>query len=530
MLSKSTEPVLSETSAAAKERLVVQTIRVGTYLACLFLVILQFLLQRTFYDWSLLKSFYLVCAAGLAMHVIPLWALDQFFAKKIVLGLSFAADVILVSLLLYTTELNESIFLFMYLVNILLSGLVFGSHGSVAMAALTSIAFTLATLFGPEVKSMSFLFLVLLNNFSFFAVAWLSGYLAAQLSFFSQRLQAQNLSLTAIRRLNEMIIETIPSGLLTINSQGQILQCNPGASAVFAIDDLVKENIFQLLPGIEATVVAKSFAQKQDFQYHRNSDSSLLEVQVLPQLAEAFTDETFLVIVEDLTQIKRFEFAVRQSEKMAAVGQLAAGIAHEIRNPLAGISGSIELLSQTSVDEDDKKLTKIILKEINRLNNLISEFLEFAKPEKPPVDPVDLRPLVRECLDAALAQSKKSVELQIDLQNGEPIRAHRDKLKQAFLNIFINAIQAMESVPAAQLLVRSEIKDHRVWISIKDNGCGMKEETRRRMFEAFHTTKPKGTGLGLAITHKILESHGGQIFVSSELGLGTEFVISFPRI
>ena len=196
---------------------------------------------------------------------------------------------------------------------------------------------------------------------------------------------------------------------------------------------------------------------------------------------------------------------------------------------MAGISGSVELLSQSFASEDDRKLGKIILKEIDRLNRLISEFLDFAKPEKPPVDKVLLAPLIKETVESAKSNFAKPVEITINIPEGTAVLGSRDKLKQALLNIVINSFQAMEQTAAAKIEVNAELEGERVLLKIRDNGSGIKPETQKRMFEAFHTTKPKGTGLGLAITHKILEAHGALIFVESQVGLGTLFVISFPR-
>jgi two-component system sensor histidine kinase PilS (NtrC family) len=371
-----------------------------------------------------------------------------------------------------------------------------------------------------------------LNNIAFFAVALLSGYLSDQLNLFAERLEAQNLSLSVIRRLNEMIVETMPAGLLTVNQNGIVLQANPGAQRIFGESNLENLPMSQLLPDFKTQfqdLSQSDQAVRTEVKLSRDGENFLLGLQVLPQHSETLGEKTYLLVLEDLTQIRRLEFAVRQSEKMAAIGSLAAGIAHEIRNPLAGISGSIELLSQQFSSDDDRKLTKIILREIDRLNHLISEFLDFAKPEKPPVDPIDLNQVLKEVLGNAKLSSTVQFEVQENFGKDAVILGHGDKLKQAFLNIIINSVQSMSEASQKLLKVSTRIENGHVVVSVKDTGCGMKAETKKKMFEPFVTTKPKGTGLGLAITHKILESHAAKIFVESEEGLGTEFVISFPR-
>ncbi len=210
---------------------------------------------------------------------------------------------------------------------------------------------------------------------------------------------------------------------------------------------------------------------------------------------------------------------------------MAAGIAHEIRNPLAGISGSIQLLSQDTQDETEKKLMKIILKEIDRLNLLITEFLDYAKPEKIP----DTKINIKDTIDDVLLMCKRHPEVapdfiwDIQLKDAHTLGFH-EKLKQAFLNIVINGIQAMKNKPNARYAISLSEENDFVVLKLQDSGSGMSEDTKRKMFEPFHTTKAKGTGLGLAITHKILENHKAVVIVNTEINVGTEFIIKFPAV
>lgn len=511
-------------------RLLIQFSRLGLYCIVVLLTVLNHLIQENYFNWSLFASFYGIATAGLLIHFLPLFSLDRFFEKRALVFLTFAADITLITLLILTSALNQTLFLFLYLVTIILTGLVFQMRGALLIAALASIGYTVASWFGPDIKAMSFLFMLILNNIAFFAVASLAGYLSGQLNIFAERLEAQSLSLQVIRRLNEMIIETIPTALFTIQSTSEILQFNPGAMALFKNEQLEGVRLFDILPELARRIQDLpnlKLGEKHEIQWEKAGEIHLLSVHVLPQSSD-FQTPTFLVVIEDLTEIRRLEFAVRQSEKMAAVGGLAAGIAHEIRNPLAGISGSIELLSQNFTTEDDKKLAKIILREIDRLNRLISEFLDFAKPEKPPGEIVDINLILKEVIENAKGSMGREVQVDTNLNPQSFLQGHRDKLKQALLNIVINGMQAMDQIPNPRLTVNTEIVDGRLLIKVKDNGNGISAENKARIFEPFHTTKPKGTGLGLAITHKILEAHSAKIFVESEVGLGTEFVISFP--
>ena len=500
------------------EKFLVQSMRTGIYVLIVLLALFQHLFQEQFFNWALLKSFYSAAIVGLLFHGVGLAAVSVFFRHRFLMAASFILDLALLSFLLYQTELNQSIFLFFDLMVILLCGIIFGVRGAFLLAMGFSLSSTLILSLGPEIKSLTFFFLLILNNIAFFSVALISGLLASQI-------EAQGLSLSLLRKINESIVETIPSGLLTIDSNGMVLQANPGALRIFS-DVQMGTPLAELLPNFSWKENIGPL--KKEWFTEKNGETLSFTLQVLPQ--QTAESETFLVVVEDQTQLRKMEFAVRQSEKLAAVGQLAAGIAHEIRNPLAGISGSIELLSQQTQTEDDRKLSKIILKEIDRLNRLISEFLDFAKPEKAPVDKVDITSLLNEMLDSIRLDQKLRSDIKQERNIKAPllIRAHRDHLKQAFLNILINSYQAMEKTENPLFRLDAETRDGVVFIRMTDNGSGMDEQTKKRMFEPFHTTKPKGTGLGLAITLKIFETHRAQIFVESEKGKGTQFEVRFP--
>ncbi len=520
-----------------KGPMLVQAIRVGLYLLVLLMMLVYHFFEVHFYNWQVAKSFYLIASLGLCLNGMSVLYLERLYSSARLLQSSFILDLLLVSGLFYLSELNPSLFFFLYLVVIILNGITLGYRGALIAALVASIGFSVSSLSSPEVKGISYVFIFLLNNVAFFTVAVISGYLNQQLDLFATSLKTQTVSLRLVQKLNELIIDNMPFGLLSIDKGGRILQYNPGAQRIFGIDELEGLVVFQLIKELfQVNIFESSYLRhRHEYKLERGVESLLIGMQVFETSDESVADPTYLVVLEDLTEIRKIEFSLRQSEKMAAVGQLAAGIAHEIRNPLTGISGSIELLSQTSNSDDDKRLIKIILKEIDRLNRLIGEFLDFAKPEKPVVDPVDLVPLVESVLDHLQSDPKMSVQMvqvQRDLDEHAIIRGHIDKLRQVFLNIIINSYQAMQNTTEPQLKVSVKVRGSGaaaiVEVIIKDNGCGMSPATKARMFEAFHTTKPKGTGLGLAITHKILQAHACEIQVESNLGLGTEFILRFP--
>lgn len=515
----------------------IQTIRISLYALVASLLMTASVLEKNFISWNLIFAFYVFSAIGAFLNVLPLFSIEKFYRLKTILFISFIVDIVITSALVIYSGLNQAIFLFLYMAIIILSGIVFRTRGALVLAAAVSCLYTIASWFNPEIKALSFMFMLVLNNSFFFIVAGISGYLGEQLRIFAEKLELQTFSLKVMQKLNEMIVNSIPLGLLSLNENSQVVQFNPGAEKIFGTELDLGITLPEKWPQLKTIGRLSDLKdhEKMELEFSIKTDQKdrFVRLQILPHSNE-FSERVFLVVIEDLTEKQQMEFSLRQSEKMAAVGQLAAGIAHEIRNPLAGISGSIQLLSQNFQSEDDKKLSQIIMREIDRLNRLISEFLDFAKPEKPPTDLINLKSLLEETGRALVAQSgqmklKNEFQLKFQFCENNEIFGHADKLKQCFLNIGINSLQAMEQQENPEIVISTEVIDEKnLRVKIKDNGCGMKPETLQRMFEAFHTTKPKGTGLGLAITHKILEAHRAQVFVESEIGLGTEFLISFP--
>lgn len=515
-----------------KRILILEFVRVGIYVLLLVLTVMSQFAQVAFFNWEFVAPLYSILACGFALHFVVALKSGFFIKSPVWMGITFLLDVVFITLLVFYSGLNQAFFLFMYLVNILLAGLTISGNGAVMVALLSSIGFTLNSILGPDIKVFSTLFMIVLNNIAFFSVAGISGYLNEQLDFLGLKLLESAKNLSELKNLQALILSNVPVAVLTTEIDGEIVQFNEVSEEILGRKELQKANVLGLLPNLK--VMTDKLKRTDKIQVEEVATQVRGDKKTLRcHLSWLLTDgekRGFLFVMEDVTQVRHLEFNLRQSEKMAAVGQLAAGIAHEIRNPLASISGSIEMLSQTTSNDDDRKLMKIVLREIDRLNNLISEFLDYSKPPKPPESPLQINALMSEMLDSLKLNANlvKSINTEVELKSESKILADRDKLKQAMLNIIINAYQAMGDSSNGKLSVKTWDEVGFVKVSVKDNGCGMSEETKRKMFEPFHTTKAKGTGLGLAITHKIFENHKAVIFVESEQGKGTEFTIRFP--
>jgi len=237
-----------------------------------------------------------------------------------------------------------------------------------------------------------------------------------------------------------------------------------------------------------------------------------------------------VVNFQDLTELRRLEAASRRSERLATVGQLAAGVAHEIRNPLASISGSIELLRQAPVaSDDDRTLMAIVHREIQRLNLLIGDLLDYANPRPPQRVDFDLGVLVEETLQVARADAAFA-QVTMAMQVDRPLPVHADpaKLRQVLWNLLRNAADAA-TAGGKHVHVDAHRTLDATRITVSDDGPGIAPEQLAHIFDPFFTTKSKGTGLGLAICHAIVAEHDGHIDVSSEPGKGTQMEVILPR-
>lgn len=522
----------SQLIAETKTRMaLIQTIRIGVLILFLLLTFILQWIQPEFINSEVWIPTYILMSVAFLGNALLIYYFDKVAYSWKINALAFGYDAVLITSLIYLTGGNQSLFLFLYLVNIILCGLAYQRRGGLALALWTSILFTLLLIFTEDLVFKNYYLILSLNNFAFFLVAFLSGLLSEQINFMGVELEAKGEEIVQLRDFNKLVVENIQSGLMTIDTESNINFINKTTEKI--LDDvlLLNKPINEVFTDFDLSwldsqqqVLRKSITYK-----NFKGEKQLLELVISP-LLDRKTNIGFVLLIQDLTEVKRLEEQMRQQEKLAAVGQLAAGIAHEIRNPLASISGSIQMMEASSETSDEnKKLMKIIYREIERLNNLITEFLDFVRPDEVKEDPIDVNKLLHDILEMIRFNDKlnHNVVQETQLEAKQIILGNYDKLKQAFLNIIINAYQAMESSENPKLTVSTYDENTDVIVLIEDKGPGMDANQVRRIFEPFHTTKAKGTGLGLAVTHKIFESHKADVIVESEVGVGTSFKIIF---
>lgn len=442
-------------------------------------------------------------------------------------------DQLVLSLIAWNLLSSSSIYIVLTAVNILLCAMQAGPSVAIKLALL-AIGFFNFNFLGLEshgvlvADTTKFVF-----GAGILSSAVFGGGLGVELTQLEAELQVKNRDLSALQDLSDLLIENIGAGVLAVTENGRIARANKGAARIFETVGLVDMDLPDISDPIWGCVRSADRTETYEIEHlNHRGQTMILEVIVSPIKVQAGTERGWVVLVQNRTEIKNLEAELRQREKLAAVGQLAAGIAHEIRNPLASISGSVQLLATTldTSTPEDKKLLAIVIKEIDRLNDLISEFLDYVRPDADKRERFDLARLVGDIVEMTKGDPKlpKGTQIVVNSPRQLIFLGHHDKIKQALLNIVVNAYQAMEKSATKTLTLSLRPEEHQVVLVVADSGCGIPRDQIRRIFEPFHTTKPKGTGLGLAITHKVIESHDGTIEVHSEVNRGTEFVIKFP--
>ncbi|MEQ1573853.1 MAG: ATP-binding protein [Vicinamibacterales bacterium] len=382
---------------------------------------------------------------------------------------------------------------------------------------------------------------VSVNLFGFFAVALLSGSLADRLRSAGERLKDASNEIEDLRAFNEYVIDSLLSGLATADTDCRLLTFNRTASLITGIstENAVGRDVgavLQLPPDVRARVGAlqETRSLRIDFEY-QTQDRRRLEIG-LTASAVVFPHgrHGFLFTFQDVTDVKRLERHARLQQRLAAVGEMAAGIAHEIRNPLASMSGSIQVLRQElTLNDDQAQLMEIVLRESERLNDTIHSFLAYARPQRFAVSRLDVAKVVQDT--ALLLRNSAGVrddhEVAVEVPQG-PVwyEADENQIRQILWNLATNGLRAMPNGGRLLLSVSTERTgaQQALVVSVQDRGCGIPADEIDGIFEPFRSSFEKGTGLGLAIVHRIVTDYNGVIQVSSALGAGTTVRVRLP--
>ena len=375
--------------------------------------------------------------------------------------------------------------------------------------------------------------IIFVNLFAFLAVAYLAGLLTTKLRQVGVQLKDTSGALESLQVLHENVIHSISSGLFTTNLDGRITLVNAAAQRLLerTAAELLGKPVNQLF--IDTLPTVESQHTHAEVRFPGPKFPKTLRVRVAALTVPEQGDQGYVYVFDDLTEIRRLEREVRMQDRLAAVGRLAAAIAHEIRNPLTSIAGSVSMLSGLpEMNEDHRRLLDIVTRESQRLNAIITDFLAYSRTKQYHFDRVDLIHLVEDTL--TLMDHRMTAEKTgINIQRSFPVPqawalADGDKLKQVFWNLCENAVRAMKSGGTLTVSVEKLGEDWQ--IGFADTGAGMTPQQTEKIFEPFQSGFEGGTGLGLAIVYQIMQAHEGKVWARSKPGQGTTFILRLHHL
>lgn len=361
----------------------------------------------------------------------------------------------------------------------------------------------------------------------------LSGVISLLLA---QGYKATKKSLSQVQAFSAHLMENMPIGLVAIDPRGVITAFNKTAAAILAIPETAAPGrpAASLLPP-SCEEITGSLAAGRELIAREIvcllSDGRTVPLEIIASRLHSPQGEFLgtVILFRDISELRTLQEEISRTKHLAALGSLAAGVAHEIRNPLSSIKGfATYFRDRYGAVPDDKETAEIMIGEVERLNRVIGQLLEFARPTT--LNPVkgSITAVIEECLKILAGElAAKDIELHRDLATLPDISCDRDKMKQVFLNLFLNALAAMEQ-GSVLTVAANEAGGKWVQIEISDTGAGIKAEDLERIFDPYFTTKPAGTGLGLAIVQKIVAAHRGEIKLESEPGKGTRAIVRLP--
>jgi len=512
-----------------------------------FLVI--FLISTIWFFHEITRTVYLFIAIYFAVTIVYALMLRHRFDPRLFSYIQIFCDSAIITLLIQTTSsqvngaLNNT-FVVLYIIPILAAGMLFGMKESLIVALFSSSLYILIVL-GDYVSvpdkarafaPMQLLYMLYLRTITFCLVGFLCGYL-------SNLLQKKGEELSKLKNLHNQILSNMHSGVITTDITNNIIYVNEAAENIlgYTSGELIGKNVVEFF----FTRTGTDFVPGETTQYnHDRQKTELLgrtvtgaEVPIGYNFSFIRDDDNRIVgkvmVFTDLTRVKELERQVRHTHQLKAVAEMAAGVAHEIRNPLASIRGSIEMLAESlECDQHQERLLNVLLKESDRLNNIIEQFLSYARESGPKLERMDIVEALREVV--TLCNNDQSTRDRVDIEyeysdETEYVIGDEAQLKQVFFNLVKNAIDSISDKGRVRVFLDKENeRADEVRIGIEDTGCGISELDRERIFEPFFTTKSKGFGVGLPLAEKIIRNHSGKIDVESRPGEGSTFVVHLP--
>jgi two-component system sensor histidine kinase PilS (NtrC family) len=447
-----------------------------------------------------------------------------------------AVDLLLITWMVNRTGGIDSYFSSLYFLVIVMSSILLERRGAFVAGTASSVLhfahmdlgyfqyvpITITSGAWPDLTSLQYI--ISLNIFAFCSVAFLSNFLAESWRRTGVELQKSTGQVAFLQAFSDRIMDSLGTGLITSDTEGRIYLFNRAAQEItgYRMDEALNLTVWEMFPGMARDVYSGQFEISAT---RKDGISVNLRFTVSPVMIDEKNRAGYVWNFDDVTELRLLEMQMRQKEQMAAIGVMSAGIAHEIRNPLASIAGSFNLLqSDLNLSTDQRQLVEIITRETERLNRTITGFLGYARPLSPNRREADLAALISETAQLMRNSPELKQTHQIETRL-RPVRANVDEsmMRQVFYNLASNAFKAMPD--GGTLSISLEGWNGNALIRFEDTGVGLGEDEIKRLFVPFNSSFRNGTGLGLPIVYQIITAHNGTISVRSRKGAGTTFVI-----
>jgi len=537
-------PVASPSTTALRWLLGLRLVVVSTlFLGVLIIQLNAQLLLQLKYFYGLILISYGLSLGYLILHVrgVP---------TRVQAVVQLVGDILVVTGFVYFTGGLYSPFSFLYLTVIVVAAVMLRGGGLI-FAGLSSVAYGLLvdmmvygllpippSLTGFEIplSTSRVLYQIMIHVVGFVLVALLVSYLGESLRTAHYRLEEQSERATQFVALTDQVVRSVGAGILAADLDGRVLHLNPAGERILGVGDMssvLGRPMEQVMP-LEGHDWDALRVRARGWPLERlagtlEGTETRLGLSLGPLRDDSANVVGFIVNFQDLTELEIETERRRMQERMAAVGEMASRMAHEIKNPLASISGSAQMLARSDeTDDANARLLRIVVDESRRLSRILDDFLNYARPHQATHKPCDLSVMLHDCVDLLRRSSefRDHHRLELNAADNLVIQGEEHLLRQLFWNLSRNALQAMPD--GGELVITAERRGAAAVLSWSDTGVGMDEEIRRRAFEPFVTSHREGTGLGLAVVYAAVEDHGGTIAIDSAPGAGTTVTVELP--
>jgi len=465
--------------------------------------------------------------------------------------LQILCDIMIVTGLVYVTGGIESIYSIFYPLIVIYATIFLGRSGGLSIAAACGASYgilvgldfsgvirTIGAASADRVRGGSVSFKIFVHIASLIIVSALASYVVEREKKLRKLLAEKEDAFDRLDLLYKRMIESVDTGILSIDLNGEIKSFNRAAEDITGklFYDIRDKHIEDLFPGISPHVLQKD-SKKKKLRYEINirigDDQRIIGFNSSELINNDGIRIGHIMVFQDLTAHKEMEAEIERNKRLALIGETAACFAHEMRNPLASLSGSVQMLRRDlNLNESDDRLMRIILRGKDQLEALLKDFLLLSKPRADERELVDLADIVDDIIESlkCSADWREQSEIVVNIDRPCLVYANKKEIRQAILNLVLNSLQSMPDGGRVDIETEAFKDDVEggVRIIVSDEGCGLPDTERVRIFEPFYTTKEKGTGLGLAIVRRIAESHGGSVTVENRNGNGSRFVICLP--